>query len=144
MEERERRDSAPGSCVHCVRLKIISQSSPRLSRAPPRFCPGCSLCRECLSLSSRQLVLKGSADVWPPLTAPGRSRGCAVWLHRASCVPLLAPNSWRLEEIAFNMSALYIVTPTELGDSSKVEEKVLSWEVGVVGSSPISCLDHAV
>ena len=88
MLEREGRHCAPGSYVHCVGLKIISQSSPRLSRAPPRFCPGCSLCLACLSLSSCQLVLKGSADVLPPLTAPGRSRGCAVWLHRALCVPL--------------------------------------------------------
>lgn len=57
---------------------------------------------------------------------------------------LSAPNSWCLEEMAFNMSTLYIVTHTELGDSSTVEEKVLSWEVGDVGSSPISGLDHAV
>lgn len=70
VEEHEGRHSAPGSCVHRVGLKIISQSGPRLSRAPPRFCPGCSLYLECLSLSSCEPVFKGSADELPPLTAP--------------------------------------------------------------------------
>lgn len=79
---------------------------------------------------------------------------CLLWLLQAEaealqsgflglCAGLSQPQTPGPEKVAFNVSALYIVTPTiELGNSSKVGRKVSSWEAGDVGPSPISGLGH--
>ena len=59
-------------------------------------------------------------------------------------MPLAPPDSGLLEKCAGNVSAQYTPYTSEVGDSSRMEGRVPSWEVGDVGSGLISGLGYAV
>ena len=144
---RKNARAAPGHLVPVHRA--VWGWRPRPSRVAPDypkllcFCPGCILSLECLPLIPCPLVFRGSEAVSPPWAAPVRSRGSVPCLHRALCLLLSPPNSVLLEKRAGLHLTQYTPYTYWSWQQLRGGGKILSWEVGDVGSCPISGLGYA-
>lgn len=142
--------------------KNLRQSSPDVLGRPPtgKNAKAAVLCRG-LKATTRQSgpQLPRTSTLLPRLfplpgmpfpklsSTPVSSLGCSrqnQGLHKALCMPLSPPDSRLLEKCAGNVSAQYTPYTSEVGDSSRVEGKFPSWEVGDVGSGLISGPGYAV